>query len=96
MNSREASRKSRWSRNTVFRNSQYSAFFILGGILFSTVKPRLTATSVIQSPLYYGHFFWPPDKTGIHFIINKKLSLMRSPVNTANFFGPLVTVLTHW
>ena len=25
-----------------------------------TAKPRLTATSVIQSPRYYGHFFWPP------------------------------------
>ena len=24
----------------------------------SSMKPRLTATSVIRSPRYYGHFFW--------------------------------------
>ena len=27
-----------------------------------TMKPRLTATSVIRSPRYYGHFFGPPGK----------------------------------
>ena len=33
-----------------------------------TVEPRLTATSVIWSPRYYGLFFWL-SKTAIHFLI---------------------------
>ena len=31
----------------------------------------LTATSVIQSPCYYGHCFWPPSKMAIHFLVKK-------------------------
>ena len=51
--------------------------------LFCTVEPSLTATSVIQSPCYYGHFF-RSGKTAVHFYIyRKKTSLMRSPINTA-------------
>ena len=34
-----------------------------------TVKPRLTATSVIRSPRYYGPFFHPPSKTAIQFLV---------------------------
>ena len=34
----------------------------------TTVEPRLTATAVIRSPRYYGHFF-QPGKTAIHFLI---------------------------
>ena len=49
---------------------------------FTTVKPHLTATSVKRSARYYGHFFWPPGKSAIHFLVKKAL------VNTANFFGP--------
>ena len=72
----------------------YSELFCL-----YTVEPRFLATSVIRSPRYYGHFFWPPGWTTIHFLVGKskkqkKTSLIWSPVNTANFFGPLVTVLT--
>ena len=37
-----------------------------------TAEPRLTATSVIRSPRYGGHFFWP-GKTAIHFLIKKTL-----------------------
>ena len=33
----------------------------------STVKPRLTAASVIRSPRYYGYFFWPPGKNRYTF-----------------------------
>ena len=54
----------------------------------------LTVTSVIRSLRYYSHFFWPPGKTAINFLVQKKPSLLRSPIKTANFFGPLVTVLT--
>ena len=55
----------------------------------SMVKPRLTATSVIWSPRYYGHFFGRLAKTALHFLVK-----FNHPVNMAIFFGPLVTVLT--
>ena len=55
----------------------------------STVKPRLTATSVIRSPRYYGHFFGRLAKTALHFLVK-----FNHPVNMAIFFGSLVTVLT--
>lgn len=73
--------------------SQYFLTRLLCQFGVCAVKPLLTATSVIRSPRY-GHFFWPPGKTAIHFPVKKKPSLIRSPVNKANFFGPLVTVLT--
>ena len=50
----------------------------------NTVKPRLTATSLLQ-PL-----FWPPGNTAINFLV-KKLSLIRSPLDMAKFVG-----LAHW
>ena len=53
-----------------------------------TVKPRLTATSVIPSPHYYGHFFNRLAKRPEIFLEKKNL-LIRSPVNAANFFGPI-------
>ena len=34
-----------------------------------TVKPRLTDTSVIRSPRYYGHFIYPPSETVIQFLV---------------------------
>ena len=37
-----------------------------------TVAPRLTATSVIRSSRYYGHFFWPPGK-------NRRTFLAKNP-----------------
>ena len=37
-----------------------------------TVETRLTATSVIWSPHYYNHFFWP-GKTVIHFLVKKNV-----------------------
>ena len=56
----------------------------------STLKPCLTATSVIWSPHYYGHFFSRLAKTALHFLVK-----FNHPVNMAIFFfGPLVTVLT--
>ena len=42
----------------------------------------------LRQPRYYGHFFGRLAKTAIHFLVKKTL------VNTAEFFGPLVTVLT--
>ena len=46
-----------------------------------TVKPHLTNASVIRSPRYYGHFFWPPGKSRHTFSCKKK-----TLVNTAKFF----------
>ena len=57
-----------------------------------TVKPCLTATSEIRLLLSAATVFWPPGNTALHFLVKK--TLLRSPVNTANCFGPLVTVLT--
>ena len=37
--------------------------------------------------------FLPPGKIAIHFFVKKKTLLIQSPINTANFLGPLVTVL---
>ena len=56
-----------------------------------TVKPCLTATSEIRLLVSTATVFWTPGNTALHFLV-KKTSL-RSPVNTANFSGPLVTVL---
>ena len=61
------------------------------------MEPLLTATSVIRSPLYWGHFFCRPAKRPFIFfekkkkknLVNTVISLIRS-----NVFGPLVTVLT--
>ena len=52
-------------------------------VLDYTVEPRLTATSIIRSPRYYGQFFffWP-GITAVHLLIK---TLMRSPVNTTTF-----------
>ena len=58
------------------------------------MEPRLTATLVIQSSRYYGHFLWPPGKN------NHTFTWKETPVNIVifllwpNFFDPLVTVLT--
>ena len=46
--------------------------------VFSTVKPRLMATLVIQSPCYYGQHFWPPGKSH-HTFSCKKTLVNRSP-----------------
>ena len=56
----------------------------------STVKPRLTATSVIR-PL-----FWPPGKNRDKFSSPKKKTLVNTvtSLKRPNFFGPLVTVST--
>ena len=62
----------------------------------STVKPHLTATSVIRSPRYYRHFFWPPGKNRHKFSCRKKKTLVDTvtPLKRTNFLRPLVTVLT--
>ena len=52
------------------------------------MKPCIIAASVIHSLRYYGPFFWPPGNMTIHFLV-KKPSLIQSPVNKANFFGPI-------
>ena len=54
-----------------------------------TVKTRLMPTSVIQSPRYYRHFFWPPGKNHHTFSCKKN---PRQYVRQF-FFGPLVTIL---
>ena len=47
----------------------------------NTVKPRLTAASVIRSPRYYSYFFLDRlAKTAIHSLVKKTL------VNKAKFF----------
>ena len=49
------------------------------------MEPRLTATSVIRSPCYYGHFFGAIWQNGHTFSCK--------PVDMAKFLGLLVTVL---
>ena len=56
----------------------------------STVKPRLTATSVIRSPRYYGHFFWPPGKNRHTFYFKKTLVNTATPLTWPIFF------MAHW
>ena len=41
-----------------------------GDYLLDTVELYLMATLVIQSPCYYGQFFWP-GKKAIHFLMKK-------------------------
>ena len=58
----------------------------------STVKPRLTATSVLRSPRYYGHFFWPPGKNRHKFSSQKKKKILVNTVTSLkrdNFFSPI-------
>ena len=48
----------KWGENLGKRNGPKQRKKVSFKILeFGTVKPRLTATLVIQSPCYYGHFF---------------------------------------
>ena len=54
------------------------------------MEPCLTAVITVTSLLR--PLFLAPGKTTLHFFVRKPL-LIRSLVNTANFFGPLVTVL---
>ena len=63
-------------------------------LLLSTVEPRLTATSVIPSSRYYGHFFRPPSKNDHAFSCKETLVNTVTPLLWPIFFGPLVTVLT--
>ena len=58
-----------------------------------TVKPCLTATSVIRSPRYYGHSFWPPCKTATQSL-QKRPRLYNHALIRPNLLGPLMTVLT--
>ena len=46
------------------------------GIIY-TVEPRLTATSLIRPPRYYGHFFW--SRQNGHTFSYNKTPLMRPP-----------------
>ena len=71
--------------------SFYAVFFSDGKKSYykaNTVESRFTATSVIRSLGYNGYFFGLPGKAAIHFLVKKK-PLLRSPVNTANFFLPI-------
>ena len=69
-------------------------------ILYSGTPPYGQASSVMRSPRYYGHFFWPHGKTAIHFLVKKNLRQYGHP--TANcFFGPnrvlrLVLIWLHF
>ena len=55
----------------------------------STVKPRLTATSVIRSPRYFGHFILAARQNG-HTFSCKNTLVKWSPVNMAKlFFGSI-------
>ena len=50
--------------------------------------PPLTAT-IITSPHYYGHFFWPPGKMTRHFLVKKNPCQYGHPINTAKCFWPI-------
>lgn len=45
--------------------------------------------SIIWSPRYYGHFFWPPGKTIIHFLVKKPSFSTVTYLLQPNFLG-------HW
>ena len=60
----------------VLKNPRSTKLFVCR----NTVKPRVTATSVIRSPRNYGHFFFVALQNG-HTFSCKKPSLIRSPVN---------------
>ena len=36
------------------------------------VRKQVQWNPALQPPRYYGHFFWPPGKTAIHFLEKKK------------------------
>ena len=57
-------------------------------------KPHLTATTVIQSPRYYSHFFGRLAKTTLHFLVKKALVNTATTLIRQNFFGRLMTILT--
>ena len=60
--------------NSVFSKSRKTVFLYVPIIrLLNTVKPCLVATLIMGSSRYYGHFFWPPGKTIIHFLVKKTL-----------------------
>ena len=54
-----------------------------------TVEPHLTATSVIQSHHYYGHFFWLPGKNNRTFSCKVTLVSTVTSLLWPNFFGPI-------
>ena len=59
-----------------------------------TVKPGLTATSLITAVIRHlvitaTFFGLPRGKTAIHFLVKKKPSLTRSPVDTAKCSWPI-------
>ena len=54
---------------------------------------RVTVTSVTRSSRYYHHSFLAARQNG-HTFSRKKPSLIRSPINTANFFWPIGDRLT--
>ena len=54
-------------------------------VLDYTVEPRLTATSIIRSPRYYGQFFFLARQNG-HTFPYKRKALMRSPRYYGHFF----------
>ena len=58
------------------------------------MEPRLTATSVIRSPRYYGHFVWSSGKNNHTFSSKETLVNTVGSLSRPDFFGPLVTVLT--
>ena len=67
-----------------FRSKKFHTSFIY------TVKPRLTATSVIRSPRYYGHFLGPPVKNRHTFSLKKKTVVnTATPLIGPNFFWPI-------
>ena len=56
--------------------------------VIATVKPRLTATSIIRSPRYYCHFFWPPGLNRPIFSCKKTLGDTATPLIRPNSFWP--------
>ena len=61
-------------------------------VLDYTVEPRLTATSIIWSPRYYGQFFFLARHNG-HTFPYKRKALMRSPGYYGQFFWPGITAV---
>ena len=91
----------RWRESSAIMIIVIFIAFIEAIIIFDyseTPPPR-----PLRPTLQYGHLvitaasFWPPGKTAIHFLVQKKTSFGRiygHLLIRPNFFGPLMTILT--
>lgn len=63
----------------------------------SPINPDIQYNPALRLPRCDGHFFWPPSQRPPYISCKKNLINTAIPqsVTTANYFGPLVAVLTE-